>query len=161
MNDKLYFRFIAILLILFLLLSCRNEITPPVSLTNLETRFLSGYISANLMPIIPPDPINCQIVLLAKNKSSSETLSGLHILQAEVYRDSGSQRLGTISFSTDWDGRLAPQEQDTVRLTKVVAESSLFTPPCNKYVYLNLLIKSGLTDSTTTKIDSLLFTCVF
>jgi hypothetical protein len=138
---------------------CKNDTVSPNVLDNLETRFLSGYISADLMPVIPPDPIYCQLTLLAKNKSSSTSLSGLSMPQAEVFLDSTNQRLGTISFSTTWDGSLGPSEQDTVRLTKVVSQTSLFTPPCEEYVYLNLIIRDQSNVSITLRLDSLLFTC--
>jgi len=138
---------------------CKNDTVSPNVLDNLETRFLGGYISASLMPVIPPDPIYCQLTLLAKNKSSSTSLSGLSMPQAEVFLDSTNQRLGTISFSTTWDGSLGPSEQDTVRLTKVVSQTWLFTPPCEEYVYLNLIIRDQSNVSITLRIDSLLFTC--
>ena len=142
-------------------LRCNDDAISYGSLDDLETHFYSGYISADLMPIVPPDPISCELVLIAKNKSTSASLIGLSIRQAEVFRESTSVRLGTISFSTIWDGRLGPNEQDTVRLTKVVAPASLFTPPCGKYLYLNVMIKDGSNDSTMKKINRLFFSCTF
>ena len=152
---------ITILVVGILFLSCRDDATSPGSLDDLEIQFLDGYLSADLMPFVPPDPIICQLVLVAKNKSSAASLIGLSIPQAEVFRDSGNVRLSTISFSTSWDGRLDPNEQDTVRLTKVAAQATLFTPPCGKYVYVNLMIKNQSDDSRTMKIDSLWFGCTF
>ena len=150
-----------ILLTAILFLHCNDDVISPSSLNDLETHFFGGYISADLMPLVPPDPITCQLVLIAKNKSSSASLIGLGIPRAEVFRDSTNVRLGTISFSTSWNGRLGPNEQDTVRLTKVVSPASLFTPPCGKYLYLNVMIKDGSNDSTMIKINSLFFSCTF
>lgn len=150
-----------ILLIGFLFFNCKDNAVSPGALDDLETRFLSRYISADLMPVIPPDPIFCQLVLLAKNKSSTSSLAGLSIPEGDVFLNSTNARLGTISFSTTWDGQLGPNEEDTLRLTKVMSKTSLFTPPCEQYAYLHLTIKNQSNASKTMKIDSLLFTCTY
>lgn len=134
---------------------------PSGKLENLDVRFLSGRIEANLMPVVPPDPITGEIVLLMENKSASDALSGLEIPQADVFLDSTDQRLGTITFSTDWDGRLAPAEQDTVRLTKVMAQSSPFDPPCGKDVYLKLTVIDALNNSKSFTTNILSFDCSY
>jgi hypothetical protein len=144
-----------------LLFSCKNDGVSPGPFDNLETRFLSGFISANLEPVVPPDPIFCQLVLLARNTSSSASLTGLGIPEADVFLDSTNARLGTISFSTTWDGQLGSGEGDTVRLSKVTSQTPLFAAPCEQYVYLNLLIRHQSITATTMKIDSLLFTCAY
>ena len=113
------------------------------------------------MPFVPPDPIFCRIVLIARNKSFSESLSGLSISEAVVARVSSDERLGQIFFSTGWDGRMGPGEQDTVRLTKISGQLPVFSPPCGKYVYLNLLVRNGAGDLSIVKMDSLYFGCVY
>jgi len=144
-----------------LFVSCYNPETPSATLGDLSVRSLDGYIEANLMPVVPPDPITCQISLLVQNGNTTETLIGVSIPQAEVYLDSANQRLGTISFSTTWDGRVGPNEQDTVHLTKVMSQTTLFAPPCTKSVYFNLVVRDQSNNSKTFKTESLLFTCVY
>lgn len=140
---------------------CYNPESPSASLDDLSVRFLNAYIEANLMPVVPPDPITCQITLLVENGNATETLTGVSIPQADVFLDSASQRLGTISFSTTWDGRLGPNEQDTVRLVKVMSQTALFPPPCSDSVYFNLVVNDERNNSKTFKTESLLFTCVY
>lgn len=123
--------------------------------------FISASIGADLMPSVPPDPIGCQIILVAENKSKTQTLSGLSIPLADVFLNSLDQKLGTIIFTTIWDGSLAPLERDTINLIKVTSPVTLFDPPCNKYVYLKLLIKDDNSNYITIKTDSLLFGCVY
>jgi len=162
MKTKIYLVRVAIILLMgFLFFTCKDNTVSPGALDNLETRFLSGYISADLMPVIPPDPIFCQLVLLAKNKSLTSSLVGLSIPEGDMFLNSTNARLGTISFSTIWDGQLGPNEEDTLRLSKVMSKTSLFTPSCEQYVYLHLTIKNQSIASKTLKIDSLLFTCTY
>ena len=149
------------LIVCQLFVCCYNPETPSATLEDLSLRSLGGYIEANLMPVVPPDPITCQISLLVQNGNATETLIGVSIPQAEVYLDSANQRLGTISFSTTWDGRVGPNEQDTVHLTKVMSQTTLFAPPCTKSVYFNLVVRDQSNNSKTFKTESLLFTCVY
>jgi hypothetical protein len=150
-----------VLIVCQLFTGCYNPETPSASLDDLSVQFLSAYIEANLMPVIPPDPITCQITLLVQNGNPTETMTGVSIPQAEVFLDSASQRLGTISFSTAWDGRIGPNEQDTVHLVKVMSQTTLFPPPCSKTVYFNLVVNDERNNSKTFKTESLLFTCVY
>jgi hypothetical protein len=152
---------LSILIFCQVLVSCYNPETPSATLDDLTIRSLGGYIEANLMPVVPPDPITCQITLLVENGNATETLMGVSIPQAEVFLDSARQRLGRISFSTAWDGRIGPNEQDTVRLTKVVSQTTLFPPPCTKSVYFSLVVKDQSDSSKTFRTESLLFTCVY
>ncbi len=141
--------------------SCKDQSTTPELLGDLHLSFVGGSIGANLMPSVPPDPIGCQIILIAENKNQTKTLSNLSIPQADVFLNSSNQRLGTITFITIWDGQLGPMERDTVYLTKVISQTSLFSPQCNKYVYLNLLVQNNSKNSITFKTDSLFFGCVY
>jgi hypothetical protein len=151
----------SVLIFCQVLVSCYNPETPSATLDDLSVRSLGGYIEADLMPVIPPDPITCQISLLVQNGNATETLNGVSIPQAEVYLDSANQRLGTINFSTTWDGRIGPNEQDTVHLTKVMSQTTLFAPPCTKSVYFNLVVRDQSNSSKTFRTESLLFTCVY
>ena len=141
--------------------SCNDEISPPENLVDIQLSYVSGSIGANLMPIIPPDPIACQIVLVATSTNQTKPLSGLSITQADVYLNSTNEKLGSIAFTTNWYGQLTPTESDTVRLNKITSPFSIFTPPCGKYVYLNLFVRQNLFTLTSFKTDSLYFGCVY
>ncbi len=141
--------------------ACSGNTLVPGSLDDLEVRFLSGFMTANLMPIVPPDPIYCQMVLLAKNNSTTSSLVGVRVQKGEVVLEETDTMLGTISFSTTWDGILNPGEEDTVRLSKVRSPVQLFTPPCGQRVRVNLIVGTLFGGSKTFPVDSLGFTCVY
>jgi hypothetical protein len=140
---------------------CNSQISPPENLDDLKLAVVSASIGANLMPIIPPDPIRCDIVLFFTNKNQTEALNNLSIAQADVYLNSTNEKLGTIFFTTDWDGKLGPAESDTVRLNKITNPVSVFTAPCGKYVYLNLFVRQNIFTSISFKTDSIRFGCVY
>ncbi len=161
MNTGLYaFRFAVVVTALFL--RC-NDVTvfPPDHFENLEIRVLGGTIGANLMPVVPADPVIARVDLLLKNSSRQTTFSDLKIEEADVFLDSSDTRLGSISFSTSWDGELKPGESDTVRLSKVMSPETLFTPPCRQYVRLILKVVCSLSYFVPVRSDSLLFSCVY
>ncbi len=56
MHDLLKWFCIPALLLLFLITSCEEESSPAIGLEDLELRFLSVSIWANLEPIVSPDP---------------------------------------------------------------------------------------------------------
>ncbi len=152
---------ISLILLTQIFLACKDESTSPDSLDGLHLQFVSGYIGANLMPSVPPDPIGCQIIILAENTNPARTLSKLSVLQADVFLNSSNQKLGTITFTSSWDGQLGPVERDTVRLTKVISQTTLFSPQCGKYVYLNVIVQNDSKTSISLKTDSLAFGCVY
>ena len=141
--------------------SCKGQSTAPESLADLHLTFISGSIGADLMPSIPPDPITCQIIIVAENSSATRTLSNLSAAHADVFLNSSNEKLGTITFTSNWDGRLGPTERDTVRSTKVISQTTLFNPQCRKYVYLNLVFKNNSGNFIVQKTDSLFFGCVY
>jgi len=143
-----------------ILSGCQDQSTSPESLADLHLTFVSGSIGANLMPSVPPDPISCQITIVAENSSTSRTLSTLTASQADVFLHSSNEKLGTITFTSNWDGRLGPAERDTVYLTKVIGRTTLFNPQCGKYVYLNVMVKNSSGNSIIQKTDSIYFGCV-
>ena len=159
------FKFFSFLTILFILSfsSCNNPVSPPETLNDLKLSFVSGSIWAGLMPYVPPDPdpIACQIVLITENKNKTTPLKNISITQADVYLNSTNERLGTISFSTNWNGQLAPMQRDTVNFTKIKSYNTLSNTPCNKYIYLNLIVRKDFFNSITFKTDSLYFGCVY
>jgi hypothetical protein len=147
--------------------SCKDQSTnenPPITpdpLGDLRLKFVSGYIYANLMPSIPPDPIVCKISIVAENASQTRVFSGLSVLQADVFLNSSNQKLGTIAFTTSWDGQLGPSERDTIQLSKVVSQTTLFSPQCSKQVFLNLIVQDESNNTIALKTDSLDFGCVY
>jgi len=140
------------------LVSCSDHGIVQTENSFLDMVFVSGTITAKSPPITP-DPISCELVFVAKN-NGMRLIEGLSIDSADVVLDSTNQILGTIAFTSDWDGNLSPSQQDTVRLTKVQSQHSLFDPPCGYLVYIVVHIhKSGsLFESTVT--DNLEFTCL-
>lgn len=150
-------------LILFVLVfsGCDDQLATPESLADLHLIFVTGDIGADLMPSTPPDPIGCQITLVAENSSTTQTLNNLSASQADVFLNSTNEKLGTITFSSSWDGRLGPTERDTVHLTKVISQTTLFNPQCGKYVYLNLIVKNSPGNFIVHKTDSLFFGCAY
>ena len=145
----------------FFLLACEEDLPQRSVLNDLEIQFLSGLIEANLGPVVPPDPIYCRIELLLINRNSEESLGGLNIPSAQVFIDSTNKLLGGFPFSTDWDGMLEPDDEDTVTLVKDsdILEERPFDPPCREFVYLELEVKNGSYEPKSFRTDSLFFTC--
>ena len=139
--------------------NCCREVTAPTVMDHLDVEYLSGSIAADLMPIVPPDPIIAQVELLVENTHSSQSLRDIEISQADVYLVAGNERLGQIEFASTWDGCLEPAEQDTVHLTKTQKEASPFNPPCTETVYLSLKIEHKSGAQTTVNTDVLPFNC--
>jgi len=154
-------KYLPLILIGFFFIGCQEDQSQDFSLDDLQIQFLSGFMEANFMPEIPPDPIYCQINLQLRNTNSEESAHGLNIPQAKVFIDSTNQLLGEISLSTDWDGYMEPGEQDTVQLTKVVLEEAPFDPPCNAFVYLEIEVTDNVDQSKFFATDSLLFYCTY
>lgn len=102
---------LSLILLTQVFFSCKDQSTTPDSLGDLHLRFVSGYIGANLMPSVPPDPIGCQIIIVAENASVTRTLSKLSAPQADVFLNSSNQKLGTITFTSSWDGQLGRQNE--------------------------------------------------
>lgn len=150
------------IIILFLHFSCcKKDIATNQQTDFIEVRVLSVHLHANLEPPQPPDPILCRATAIVKNTSSSVSISGLSISEAEVRLDSANQYLGRITFSYEWDGHLGPLEQDTVSLIKVMSNVTLFEPPCNKYVRVWFILQKDSKILKDVRSDSLLFLCVF
>lgn len=156
-------RFSAPLIAILFLSACGENLPPPTpaTLDNLEIEYLRGGIGANLMPDIPPDPISCQVELLLTNRNPEESLTGLTIASGEVVLDSTHELLGEISFSTDWDGTLEPDEQDTVALVKDFLDESPFEPPCGEFVFLELRVENEEYEPKFFTTDTLFFTCLY
>lgn len=158
-----YFRIIGsfVLLISLFLMSCeQDEESAKLSLDQLDIQYLNGQISADLMPVVLPDPIFCQIELQMQNESEAQPFTNLKIPNAYVYLDSTHQLLGEIFFSTDWDGNLEVSDVDTVKLVKIFLQESPFQPPCNEIVCLELtIVAHDLNESRLFAVDSLLFGC--
>lgn len=147
--------FIIIPFLIQIFFSCSDE----PSIDDLEFTFINGYINANLGPVIPPDPISCQLEFNVKNTNFSETISNINIKDAEVYLIRSNQKLGDIDFITTWDGILNPREETTVVLEKPMGQNAPFESPCGQGVFINVIVREKSSDFIILKVDSLMFTC--
>jgi hypothetical protein len=128
-------------------------------ITDLVVQVLDGYIAADMMPPVPPDPITCELTLRVTNANSSQPLSGLSIPSAVVFLAQGSRELGTIGFETDWDGSLEAGEVDTVTVKKIEESKEVFAPPCQERVYLRLMIVKTVVQTKQVTTPSYDFSC--
>ncbi|MFO7915289.1 MAG: hypothetical protein R6U43_06315 [Candidatus Krumholzibacteriales bacterium] len=126
----------------------------------IEVTVLELFISANLMPMYPPDPIDCHATLAIDN-SAGYRLSGLSVPSAGVYLSEGDRYLGEFRFSSGWDGILEPGEVDTISVVKVQESSAIFEPPCGELLYLKILLDGGLFRTTRIKTGDSFFACVY
>lgn len=141
---------------------CNDSSTAPDNLNDLHLRFVRGSIGANLMPSVPPDPIGCEILFIAENTGAAgRRLKDLTIPKADVFLATGSEKLGSVTFSTLWDGEIGPGERDTVRIQKNMSPTPLFPPQCGKYVYLTITMQNAAGASIVLTTDSLYFGCVY
>ncbi|MFB0515082.1 MAG: hypothetical protein ACETWG_00575 [Candidatus Neomarinimicrobiota bacterium] len=155
---------VPVVLLFIVSIACEQESAPVASLENLELRFLSVSIWANLGPVIPPDPVRCHLDMEIQNTSCDQTFDGLYVPNATVYIDSTGELLGEIQLTTlwdtpDWDGHLEPGELDTVRLMKISMNTRPFEPPCNAEVYLKIWVRESSDQSIAFTTDSTSFDC--
>jgi hypothetical protein len=129
------------------------------ALSDLTIQVLEGYISANLQPMVPPDPILCTLTLRIVNTNAGASYSGLSVPSAEVFLGKDSRRLGTIRFQTDWDGSIGAGAIDTVVVTKIQEGAEIFEPPCGEQVYLRGKISKSAVQSRTFPTPSYRFSC--
>ncbi|MEE9271312.1 MAG: hypothetical protein V3V49_13750 [Candidatus Krumholzibacteria bacterium] len=125
----------------------------------LQFRFLSGTIGANLMPIVPPDPIQATVSVEVSNLTG-DTVS-VTVPGADVFLVRTNAKLGRIDFATAWGGRLNPGQVDTLTVAKINAGVKLFDPPCTEDVVLRITGQSPAIGSVTFDSDTLTFGCVF
>lgn len=151
---------LAVFTLLFTLGSGCDDDDPqcPGPVKELSFRFLSGTISANLMPIIPPDPIGASLEVEVSNLTPY-TITQVSIPWADVVHADSIQTLGRIDFSTTWGGVLAPMKTDTVTLTKINAGTKLFDPPCTERVVLKCQGRRDNQNIVVFDSDTLTFAC--
>jgi hypothetical protein len=128
-------------------------------ISDLAVDVIDGYISADLMPIIPPDPIACQLTLRITNTNSKHGLSGLSIPSSVVRLSKNGDELGVIRFETDWDGSIAASEVDTVIVTKIEESQEIFVPPCREDVFLVVEIVRNAFEVKYVTTPTYLFSC--
>lgn len=153
---------VAVLCAVLGMLSCEDESADPGGgggLSDLTVQVLEGYISANLQPVVPPDPILCTLTLRIVNTNGADSYSGLSIPSAEVFLSKNSVELGTIRFQTDWDGSIGAGAIDTVVVTKAQESAKIFEPPCGEHVYLRARIVKSAVQSKTFSTPSYGFAC--
>ena len=145
---------------IFLCGNCNDKVTNP-SLDHLKVEFIEEFIGANLMPIVPPDPIFSHLKIVIENQHSSHTFKNLAVKYAYVVLNSTNSILGKIEFKSNWDGILEPSDIDTVELDKVFESEKLFDPPCDQEVYLNIEVHCDCGASKHHETELLVFECVY
>lgn len=128
-------------------------------ISDLAVDVIDGYINADLMPIIPPDPIACQLTLRLTNTNSKHGLSGVSIPSSVVRLSKNGDELGVIRFETVWDGSIAASEVDTVIVTKIEESQEIFVPPCHEDVFLVVTIVRTPLEAKHVTTPAYLFSC--
>jgi len=141
--------------------SCDQNSVRPTPLTSLDVKVVGGFVTANLMPIVEPDPLYCRLTLSVRNTSSDGSFYGLGVREGTVFLDADHATLGRFRFTSDWDGRLAPGETDTVHLTKLASSFSGFTPPCGARVGISFAVEDFARNALPVTADSLPVLCVY
>lgn len=136
-----------------------DKIDPPIS--DLSVTWERGNIFADLMPIVPPDPVVCRAWLILENKNQREAFSKLEVPTADVILVRNDSTLGTLPIETDWDGVLSPGKKDTVFFFKNTGDDPIFSPPCGERVFVDFVIKNADGDGRVFRPDTLSFECVF
>ncbi len=120
---------------------CKKQVTS-FDQQNVEIKFIEGFVAVSLMPSTPPipDPVFAQVTLLLKNKDATNPKTGIRIPQADIFLASNDEKLGSIRFTTEWDGTLLPAEQDTVQLDKIAETKPVVKVKRGENVYLRIKI---------------------
>ncbi len=129
------------------------------AIDDLTVRVMDGYIMANMMPPVSPDPIACGLTLRMVNTDVDHALSGLSIPSASVFLSKNSEELGTIRFENDWDGLVEAGGVDTVYVTKVEESQEIFPPPCQEGVYLRVRVVKTAVQTKQVSTPSYGFSC--
>jgi len=127
----------------------------------LQVRVLDGMINADLMPVIPPDPILCHLCVELRNMSDGCGIKGLMITSAGVLLSKNDAVLGTIHFNPIPPIDLAPLEADTIVVDKIAEYARIFEPPCGENVYLKIKLRDGNGRSFIHKSQAFLFGCSY
>lgn len=136
-----------------------DKIDPPIS--DLSVLWEKGNMFADLMPIVPPDPIACRAWLIFENKNPRQAFSKLEIPTAKVILVKTDSILGAITMETDWDGILAPGLKDTVLFFKTTGTQPIFDPPCNEQVLIEFVIHNADGETKVFMSDTLVVGCVY
>ena len=159
---------VLVALVALLLFSCEdseNCLCPPdkidPSMSDLSVTWDRGGIFANLMPVVPPDPVVCQAWLILENKNPREAFSKVEIPRADVILVRNDSILGTIPMETDWDGLLAPGKKDTIFFFKNAGTQPIFSPPCGDQVFVDFMIQNADGDTKVFRPETLTFECVY
>jgi hypothetical protein len=124
----------------------------------LQVEFIEGFIQGDLMPPLPADPIRCWIKLELTNLTERR-LYGIRIPSADAYLVSTGELLGNLPLATPWDGRLEPQETETVVVQKFISMDYIFDPPCNQTAFLEIFIRISGRDIITFTTPEMIFEC--
>ena len=136
-----------------------DTVDPPMS--DLSVTWDSGHMSANLMPIVPPDPVACSAWLILENKNPQEAFSKLEIPAADVILAKNDSILGTMQMETDWDGILAPGQIDTILFIKSAGTLRVIDPPCDDQVLIEFMIQNADSATMVFVSDTLTVGCVY
>ncbi len=157
-------RFILFTWIIFLSVmsaSCTQDAVLPPPVTGLSLSVLDVSIGANLMPIVPPDPVVCRMTLVVHNGDMAESYIGLAVREGTVVVESTGSPLGTIRFTSMWDGHLAPGETDTVMVEKLAGTRAPFDPPCGARVTLRTAVVGLAGTIIPVSAEGIVFQCVY
>jgi len=149
-----------------LIIGCDDEPEWPVVIgepieSALEVRVLDMRIFADLMPIVPPDPINCRLTLSVENRSSKYSYTGLHVPAGAVFLAENGLYLGDFFFSSNWDGKLGRGEADTFRVLKMQSASQIFPPRCGDSLYIRFVLDGGIYGRIMKRTGNIGFQCFY
>ena len=116
-----------------------NKTMPIPASPGVSVEILQASINADLMPHYPPTPpsLDCGFVAVVMNLSSADTLSGLSIPYVDVFSPDSLGRINLIfiPLSRAWDGRLLPNETDTVSVGGW--SNAVSRIPCDEMVHFH------------------------
>lgn len=131
---------------------------PPISV--LSASVIDGNIFANMMPIVPPDPIACTLTVRIENTSTKDTYTGIGVPSASVY-SAANEPVGRFRFYSDWDGELGPCGIDTFTIVKIQEQQPVIDNPCGLGLYLDLLIETESYGEAVVRTPNYVCACAF
>ena len=137
---------------------------PGAYLDSLQVEVLQVRIFADLMPIVPPDPIFSRIEMRLENTYRNYSIESLKISAANVMSKETGEQLGQFRYTTDWPGELAPGEVDTVTWTKIQED---YTPidsvhsTCGDSLTLQFSLVEQEQDSLHLSVEDIVFGCAW
>jgi hypothetical protein len=154
---------LTIILFMVITLSCNqsNELNLDNNFNFIKINYISAIGFSDLMPAIPPDPINFSAEFEFYNQSESKTIDGFNVLESYVLNAKDDSIIGKIEIYPYPEILLTSGEKKIITFYKKRCKTKLFEVPCNESVYLKIIVMDKYGNSKELLTDDFVYTCTY